>query len=335
MNTAGRHETAPDSRLWRSVRFQRWLNRRLPPANTVVLNQGNIFILPTRQGVYFLLLVFFMVMAAINYQNSLIFGLAFLLLSLFMVSILHTFGNLSGLNVQAGAARPVFAGEDAGFSVRLSRQGKRRHEAIVLGWDTDRLLGADLLDSEIEVVRLYVQSQQRGKLNPGRLLIQTHYPVGLFRAWSWIDLAMSAVIYPRPLTAGEMPAAMGSNPDGDLLQRNGVDDFYGMRDYQPGDSLKHLSWKSYARTDQLLIKEFATSVDQRVWIDWDYFPNLDRENRLSRLCYWVVQLGKTNDEYGLRLPGVEIAPDKGAPHQERLLRELALFELTPSDQGGT
>jgi uncharacterized protein (DUF58 family) len=326
MDTASRHESAPDSRLWRSVLFQRWLNRRLPPSHAVTLNQGNIFIMPTRQGIYFLVLVLFMVMAAINYQNSLIFGLAFLLLSLFMVSILHTFSNLSGLNVQAGSARPVFAGEDAGFSVRLSRQGARRHEAIVLGWHTDRLIGADLLDDEVAMVRLYVLSSKRGTLNPGRLLIQTHYPVGLFRAWSWIDLDMSAIIYPRPVVAGDMPTAMGSNPDGELLQRSGVDDFYGLRDYQPGDSLKHMSWKSYARTGQLFVKEFATSVDQRVWIDWDYFPHMDRENRLSRLCYWVVQLGKSNDEYGLRLPGLEIAPDKGAPHQERLLRELALFE---------
>ncbi|MFT7385092.1 MAG: hypothetical protein ACI90G_002681 [Urechidicola sp.] len=217
----------------------------------------------------------------------------------------------------------------------MSRKGNRRHEGILLGWDSDGLVGADLLESEMEMVRLYVQSHQRGQLNPGRLLIQTHYPVGLFRAWSWIDLDMSAIIYPRPEVAGEMPAAMGSNPDGELLQRIGVDDFYGMRAYQPGDSLKHLSWKSYARTDQLLTKEFATSVDQRVWIDWDYFPNLDRERRLSRLCYWVVQLGKTNDEYGLRLPGSEIMPGKGAPHQARLLRELALFELTPPPKGDT
>lgn len=153
---------APENRLWRSVWFQRWLNRRLPPANAVVLNQSNIFILPTRQGIYFLVLLFFMVLAAINYQNSLIFGLAFLLLSFFMVSILHTFGNLSGLTVQAGTARAAFAGEDASFSVRLSRQGERHHEAIVLGWDPERLIGADLIEAEAAQTRLFVQSKRRG-----------------------------------------------------------------------------------------------------------------------------------------------------------------------------
>jgi uncharacterized protein (DUF58 family) len=325
---------APNSSLWRSARFQRWLKRRMPPADAVVLNQGNIFILPTRQGIYFLVLILFMLMAAINYQNSLIFGLAFLLLSLFMVSILHTFGNLSGLTVKAGSGRPAFAGEDAAFSVHLARQGERSHEAIVLGWDTERLAGADLIEDEQALVRLYVQSRQRGQMNPGRLLIQTHYPVGLFRAWSWLDLDMSAIIYPRPVNGGDLPVAAGSNPDGELLQRQGVDDFYGLREYQPGDPLRHVAWKSYARTDELLIKEFATSVDQRLWLEWDHYPHLDRENRLSRLCYWVVQLANTDDEYGLRLPGLEIAPAKGPEHQARLLRELALFELEPAANGG-
>lgn len=325
---------ALDSRLWRSARFQRWLNRRLPPADAVVLNQGNIFILPTRQGVSFLVLLLLMLMAAINYQNSLIFALAFLLLSLFMVSILHTFGNLSGLTVKAGTGQPAFAGEDAAFSVHLSRQGERSHEAIVLGWDTERLAGADLIEDEQALVRLYVQSRQRGQLNPGRILIQTHYPVGLFRAWSWLDLEMSAIIYPRPVKGGELLVAAGSNSDGQLLQRQGADDFYGLREYQPGDPLQHIAWKSYARTDELLIKEFATSVDQRLWLEWDHYPHLDCENRLSRLCYWVVRLASTDDEYGLRLPGLEISPAKGPQHQARLLRELALFEPAPAASGG-
>lgn len=78
----------------RSERFNRWLNRRMPPANSITLNQRKIFILPTRQGLIFALLVCAMVMAGINYQNSLVFALAFLLASLFMVAMLHTYRNL-------------------------------------------------------------------------------------------------------------------------------------------------------------------------------------------------------------------------------------------------
>ncbi|MBD3647988.1 MAG: DUF58 domain-containing protein, partial [Pseudomonadales bacterium] len=62
------------------------------------------------------------------------------------------------------------------------------------------------------------------------------------------------------------------------------------------------------------------------WLDWDNFQGLDREARLSRLCYQVIRLSSGNDEYGLRLPGLTIEPSRGAEHREAVLRALALFE---------
>lgn len=171
-----RDSVTTSNAFWRSNGFQKWLSRRLPPSNTVNLNQKNIFILPTRQGVYFALLIFFMVLAGVNYQNSLIYGLAFLLSSLFMVSILHTFRNLSGLTLSAGKSDMVFAGEDAEFEVILSRNGRRTYEAIVLGWDADLMANADLLEKREVTVKLFVKTKTRGVLNPGRLMVQTVYP---------------------------------------------------------------------------------------------------------------------------------------------------------------
>ena len=309
-----------------SRRFNRWLDRRIPPANSIELHQGNIFILPTREGMYFVVLVALMVLAGINFQNSLIFLLAFLLFAVFMVGMLHTFRNLSGLTLQAGTARPAFAGEDAEFDVILSRHGERVYEGIHIGWDRALMAGVDLVEDEEFRARIFVPAKRRGRFDPGRVLIETQFPLGLFRAWSWVDLKMSTVMYPRPVYAGELPDSVSSNDDGEMLKRDGVDDFYGLRDYQAGDPIRHIAWKSFARSDELQLKEFAAFVDRRVWLDWDMLPGLDRENRLSRLCYWVLQLAGSNDEYGLRLPGVEIEPDRGAAHRDRLLTELALFE---------
>ncbi|HJN49127.1 MAG: DUF58 domain-containing protein [Pseudomonadales bacterium] len=310
-----------------SHRSENWLDRRLPPANSVTLSLRTVFILPTREGMIFALMLFVMVIAAINYQNSLIFSITFLLGSLFVVSILHTYRNLSGLTLSAGSTRAAFAGEDAEFSVIVSRQGDRTFEAIHLGWKDSMLRIVDLVDDEESKVRLYVGTSKRGILTPGRMLVQTFYPVGLFRAWSHVDLDMSTIVYPRPLFAGSVPPALGSSKEGDLLRREGVDDFIGLRDYQDGDGLRHIAWKSYARTHELFTKQFAAYMDRRVWLEWDYFRGMDRENRLSRLCYWVVQLAKSSDAYGLRLPGLEIAPASGTEHREEVLKALALFEL--------
>lgn len=314
-------------RWWHSNRSKHWLDKRLPPANSVTLGLRSIFILPTGEGLVFALMMVVMIVAAINYQNSLIFSVTFLLGSLFIVSILHTYRNLSGLTLAAGSTRAAFAGEDAEFSVIISRYGERTFEAIHLGWKDSRLLLVDLVDDEESKIRLYVTTSERGRLTPGRLLVQTNYPVGLFRAWSWVDLDMSTIVYPRPLFAGSVPPALGISTEGELLRREGVDDFIGLREYQEGDGLRHIAWKSYARTNQLFTKQFAAYMDRRVWLEWDYFSGMDRENRLSRLCYWVVQLAKTSNSYGLRLPDQEIAPATGAEHREEMLKALALFQL--------
>ena len=321
-------EGVQESGLLRSDRFNRWLNKRMPPANSITLNQKKIFIMPTRQGLYFATLVVAMVMAGINYQNSLIFALAFLLASVFMVGILHTYRNLSGLTLIAGSGRPAFAGEDAEFTIVLKKMGNRTYEALQVGWNPALLATADLIDTQEERVKSFVASRQRGRFNPGRMLIQTYYPLGLFRSWSWVDLDMSTVIYPRPIAGGNIPASTTSSDEGELILKDGAEDFYGLREYQPGDSIRHIAWKAYARTDTLMTKQYAAYADRRVWLEWESFPGLDREARLSRLCYWVLQFHATNDEYGLALPGIEIQPARGEDHRDAVLKALALFEVT-------
>ena len=312
----------------RSERFNRWLSDRMPPANSVTLNQRKIFILPTRQGLYFALLICAMVIAGINYQNSLIFALAFLLVGLFMVGMLHTYRNLSGLTLVAGSTRPAFAGEEAEFTTVLKRLGDRTYESLQVGWNRELISRAELVHETEVRIRSFVFADKRGRFNPGRIMVQTFYPLGLFRSWSWVDLDMSTIVYPRPIVGVEVPSAVTtSDNEGELVLRDGAEDFYGLREYQPGDSTRHIAWKAYARSDTLMTKQYAAYADRRVWLEWDHFTGADKERRLSYLCYWVLALHSANDEYGLRLPGVEIEPGRGESHRDRVLRALALYEV--------
>ena len=106
--------------------WQRWLVRRIPPASRVELNHRRIFIMPTRAGAIFALVLILMLLVAINYQNSLAYGLTFLLLSVAVLAILHTYRNLSGLVLSSGAARSVFVGEPLLLRLRLESIGIRR-----------------------------------------------------------------------------------------------------------------------------------------------------------------------------------------------------------------
>ena len=162
-------------RLRNWPRWQRWLNRRIPPASSVELNQRRVFILPTRQGGAFGLALLVMLLAAINYQNSLAYGLTFLLLSLGVVTILHTYRNLAGLRLTALGADPVFAGERAGFRVRLESP-RRARQAIAVGWPERPLEYADLAGDAAAEVLLFHPTERRGWLRPGRLRVESRFP---------------------------------------------------------------------------------------------------------------------------------------------------------------
>jgi uncharacterized protein (DUF58 family) len=306
-------------------RWERWLDRRIPAARQVTLDQRRIFIFPTRIGFFFLFTLLVMLLAAINYQNNMSFALTFLLANLFVIAVLHTFANLSGLTIHAVRASPVFAGQHAEFEIMISRTNGRQHFALHLDWAREDSATVNLQDRDEVHVKLYLPTERRGWYNPGRLLLETVYPLGLLRAWTWLDLDIHALVYPRSLPSGPLPGMATDRPDGSSEPVAGSDDFFGLRDYRRGDSLRHVFWKSVAKGQPLQSKQYTAYADRSVWLDWNLFPGLAPEQRLAHLCYWTLEFDRNNEEYGLRLPGVVIEPDVGENHRLAVLRQLALW----------
>lgn len=309
-----------------SDRFKRWLNRRIPPQPSITLSQRSIFIFPTRIGFVFLLLLLTLLLAAINYENSLIFGLVFWLGSVFFITIFYTFRNLSNIRLELQKSGTGFVGEDIEFSIKVSRPENSKREGIQLGWPNEVKQWAELYDNSSNTVHLFVNAKQRGRLNPKRLLVETFYPLGLLRAWTWIDLNASAIIYPKPLFHDHAFTSTGDNDEGELTQCSGSDDFQDMRDYQPGDSPRHIHWRSYARNDVLVVKQFTSYAETRLILDWFQLEG-DTEIRLSRLTGMALNAYKSDKEFGLKLPQIEISPNIGKAHLDQVLKELALHEI--------
>ncbi len=314
------------SRLRR--RFRAWVNSRIPPARTVTLNQKRIFIFPNRVGLFYGLCLLVMLLAAINFQSNLSYALTFLLTTLFIIAVLHTYSNLSALTIRAVHARPAFPGQQTEFEIQLERSRRKEHLGLYLKWPGSNARTVSLSDEDQLRVQLHAPvGKERGWYSPGRLLIESSYPLGLLRCWSWIDLDLHALVYPRPLPSAELPGLAAEHPDGASIPVEGSDDFYGFRDYREGDSLRQIYWKGLARGQSVQVKQYAAYADRSVWLDWEMFPGLGTEQRLSHLCYWVLEFDRLGDEYGLRLPGVNIPPDCGERHREQVLRALALHGL--------
>ena len=307
-----------------SQRFQQWLNRRIPPQRKISLSQRNVFIFPSKTGLAFFVLLLLLLFGAINYQNALIYGLTFLLGSMFLVTILHTYKNLAGLTFEYVSSRPGFVGESIEFQIKVTQQQGSAHAGIQLGWPAGLKQWAHLNHSDSDTVHLFVPALRRGWLDPGRLLIETFYPLGLLRAWTWIDFGTKTLVYPKPLFEDPIKHTVTDSDEGEVVQRDGNDDFYEMRSYREGDPIKHIAWRNYARSDELMVQQFAGHKEIQVILDWDQLSG-DIERRLSRLTGMALIASRSEQEFGLALPGLAIPPNTGATHLERVLSELALY----------
>jgi uncharacterized protein (DUF58 family) len=180
------------------------------------------------------------------------------------------------------------------------------------------------------IATLATRATQRGWLQAPRVRLQTRFPLGLLRAWTYWQPATRALVYPRPEDdAPPLPVAGTDRSEG--RGPGGQDDFAGIRGYQAGDSLKHLAWRQIARLDPaadggLVTKQFEGGAGGEIVLDLAQLPPaMDLEARLSRLTRWAIEGEARGLPYGLRLGTTAIAPSIGSTHHEACLRALALY----------
>lgn len=300
--------------------------RPQPQHGPVRLTRRRIYILPTRHGLVFGLVLLAMLIGAINYQNGLAYLLTFLLGSLGIVSILHSYRNLHGLLIHFGQPAAVFAGERASFPLQLENPlGHARYALRLQG--QGEIACSDLPANDAHWLPLPMPAQRRGLQSAGRLVLSSSYPLGLFRAWSYLYPAQQLLVYPHPEGPRELPPTQQQDDGGEGLGGRGGEDFDSLRPYHDGDSLKHVHWKALARGQGLVTKQFGGGGSSVLWLHWEQTGRQDAEQRLSALCRWVLEADSRGIVYALSLPHQQIPPASGPAQRKRCLEALALYGI--------
>lgn len=308
-------------------KVRQWaFERERPPRPSVTLQRKRIYIVPTRAGAGFGLVCFLLLLGAMNYSNSLAFALCFLMASLGLIAMQQTHRNLLGLQISCSGGKAVFAGQDAHFQLQLHNPTRLARHAIGLRFlDSTPVQWCDLPAATTQATTLPCATRQRGWQAPPRILISTRFPFGLFVAWSYARLDARAMVYPAPLPHSRPPPPSRGRQQRGHMASSGQEDYAGLRDYQAGDSPRHIHWRAYPHHDALLVKQFADPVDAELWLDWEQLAQLPAEQRLRQLCSWVLQAQRAGHSYGLRLPTLTHPPACSPAHQHRCLAALALF----------
>jgi uncharacterized protein (DUF58 family) len=305
-----------------------WARKRQgEDALPLTLQARRIYILPTGAGLVAATLLFLMLLAGMNYSNSLALLLCFVLCGVALVSMHECHSALSRLRLLHAEADDTYA-ERLGL-LRLSFENLQTRARIGLSL---RSPGCEATRFQVaaggtQLVRAPYQAGNRGRLRIDQLELACDAPLGLFRAWTWLHLPLETVVYPQPRGRRGLPARRGDPHSGLRYARvAGEEEWAWLRPLRDSDPPRRVAWKAYARGAPLLVAHYDAPAGLHRWLDMESLRTLPLESRLSQLAQWVLDCERLGETYGLRLPRSTLPVGHGIAQQRACLQALALFE---------
>lgn len=289
----------------------------------ISIDRRRVYVLPSRFGFFYVLLVGTMGVGALNYNNNPALLLCLLLAGAGLASLVAAHLQLSGLRADTLAAEPVTAGKLMPLRIAFSAHDARPRAGIVVT-SHDAVGHLSVSPQRGGIAELNIPTEKRGWLEPGRIDIATTRPLGLARAWAILRPDEPWLVYPTPEPSG--PPLPDTAQDGDQRRPHFAgDDLHLLRNYQPGDPLRSIAWKSSARRDQLMARTFEQPHGDDVTLDW-FQLDLPHEDRIRRLAHWVELAEREGRRWQLVLPmQPPMGPGNGPAHHHECMRALALM----------
>lgn len=294
-----------------------------------MVRENSIYIMPTGRGMLFLCGMLVMILTAATYNNNLIFILAFFMTSLFIVSMLQTHFNLKSVRLRFVSADDAFAGEKLTLLLQLFQKRKGHKYALRIRsynskWKTLEIARGRLTPTETsKPVRLALVAWKRGVHPVPELIVETYFPLGLFRAWKVFRPEGKLVVYPSPQGQRELEVksfALGEDELG--LRTSPEGDFGELKTYRDGESYHQIAWKHYARTGVLYSKVHWGEDHKFYHIPWEP-RGTDFESYLRQMSRWVQVAVEENAAFDMELPGQIVDAGSGRDQGKTCWRLLA------------
>lgn len=297
----------------------------------------------TREGKWYIGVLLFIGVAAINTGNNLLYLVVATLLSLIIISGIMSESTLRGLKVQRQFPALVFKGSPCRVSLKVTN-GKKHFPSYsfkITELDGPSIDGYVLKigPGESTVARAEYTFERRGMTRLTGLKVATRFPFGLFmkgkeEAAEDEVLVLPSVSISRPLQAHEVHDSAGTSAESGKGQGGGL---YGLREYTLADDARHIHWKSAARSSRLLLKEFENEARKRIVIIFENYgePGEAFEQKVDEAAGTADYYAEKGFAVGLETLSTAIPPEAGRENLVKILQELAILSPVPGSRGAS
>lgn len=242
----------------------------------------------TREGGVYLLITVLITVASVNTGNNLLFMILAILLAGMLVSGILSKAVLSGLKLDLALPEHVFAGEvvRAAMTIQNSKRlfpsysltvtaGRRKKNRSGGAPQERNILTAPAYAPFVPArgrvrERVELRFPRRGLYQEDCFEVSSKFPFSILRRKRILQASHQILVLPSVEAARESGAAR-------LLARGELEgarkgqgaDLYALRPYQDGDSARQVDWKATAKTQKLMVREFAREEERRLTIFFD------------------------------------------------------------------
>jgi len=187
-----------------------------------------------------------------------------------IISIVTPLWSTRGIEVTRRAPVVGHAGEPLPCALEVRNKGRLSRHMLEIrdefAGDAGRGVVARVRGGATERLEYVVENPRRGVYSGGEVIIESGAPFGLFHGRRRIRAASSAVIYPRTFDVAAFPqsvsldAEQGDHSEAPTLLRGHGGEFWGIREYRPGDPARLVAWRRSAHglsAGRLAVRELA------------------------------------------------------------------------------
>lgn len=280
--------------------------------------------MPTKMGGYLNGLIFLMFLLSIGYSNNLLLIFTLFLFGLNLMWLVHTHFHMRRLELNFLSLEDGHAGDLLNLKIFWKKSPAAGLDwSFILENPSEHYKVQQVSDSESESFGQVIVPT-RGVKNWSHLKVGTDKPFGLYRTWRFYPLSLTSLVYPTLLKDISLPSSKEFSLEGENAGvKKGTQDINELNAYQ-GEGLKRISWKHYARTGDLLIKEgldfHDTIIEFKLELPED---RKDVEPYLSKLATQMLICSQKEIPFTFETPNLKRGPSYHRKHLQECLKELA------------
>lgn len=293
-------------------------------------------------GILVAVVAVMLALGAINSGNNLLFLVFGVVIGSIIVSGVVSGSMLMGLRVERDPPHRMRVGEPSPVTYEVRNTARFSHAfALIIAEtspDAHRLLGSPrVYETHVpprssKSVRAEVTPTRRGLAVLDQVSISSRFPVGFLEKTITARTRSNVIVHPRVVALDRewVRALAGRAAESPHTQRRAGagDEFFGLREYSPGDPVRRIAWRASARTDTLVVRQHTQRRARTLWILLD--DSAPDEDAVTLAASIAGECVRRDLSVGLATGtrGAMVAPGRGLRHLTVLLDALAMLSVS-------